>query len=236
MSENLINCKVCGKEIARSAKVCPHCGKKNKQPVWKIVLIVAVVVIMLSIIGNMPSSRTSNTPEASTADTPGSNSSVTRSNNLGIWGLGEYEDQFGNNTGEKFIAIRSMIRGKFSNPVTENSDLDVQVSYSEKNGMIIQMYEYGKQLGNPVSAIGMEKITIAIQDGNGQQYNFIGGMAQSWMFFNINDRDTIKHILLAGGNIKIRITIDVIGVISNYSFDFANANGFDVAYQQLFPN
>jgi RNA polymerase subunit RPABC4/transcription elongation factor Spt4 len=53
MGEKLVKCKACGKEIAQSAKVCPICGKKNKKPLWKAVLIVVVVIIGVSIIANM---------------------------------------------------------------------------------------------------------------------------------------------------------------------------------------
>lgn len=34
----LIYCKCCGAEIARSAKVCPRCGAKNKKSGWRIAL------------------------------------------------------------------------------------------------------------------------------------------------------------------------------------------------------
>lgn len=44
----MINCKSCNAEIAASAKRCPHCGAKNKKPIykrpWFIVLIVIIVV------------------------------------------------------------------------------------------------------------------------------------------------------------------------------------------------
>ncbi|MDR1176025.1 MAG: zinc ribbon domain-containing protein [Treponema sp.] len=232
MGEKLINCKACGREIAKSAKICPHCGKKNKQPVLKVVLISAAVIIALSIIGNM--SKTNTTSSTSNTQT-GGNFTIARNNNTGIWGLGEYEDQFGNKTGEKYIAPKSTIRGKFSNPATENSDLDVQFVFSDENGVTIQLYEYGKKFGVPATAIGLEKINIAIQAGNGQQYNFTGGMTQTWVFFDVNDRETITQILLEGGNIKFRISIDSVGVRSSYSFDITNANGFDVIYQQYNP-
>ena len=35
MKKNLTNCKVCGHELAKSAKVCPNCGAKNKKPFYK---------------------------------------------------------------------------------------------------------------------------------------------------------------------------------------------------------
>ena len=34
MNKKLSICKSCGKEIAKSAKVCPHCGAKNPKPIF----------------------------------------------------------------------------------------------------------------------------------------------------------------------------------------------------------
>ena len=46
----LINCKSCNAEIVASAKVCPHCGAKNKKPIykrpWFIVLILLIVIVV----------------------------------------------------------------------------------------------------------------------------------------------------------------------------------------------
>jgi RNA polymerase subunit RPABC4/transcription elongation factor Spt4 len=53
MGEKIVKCKACGKEIAKSAKVCPSCGKKNKKPFWQTLLIVFVVIIVVSIIANI---------------------------------------------------------------------------------------------------------------------------------------------------------------------------------------
>ena len=50
MSDKLTACKDCGKEIARSAKVCPHCGAKHKKTIlkkwwfWGIVIVLAVAI------------------------------------------------------------------------------------------------------------------------------------------------------------------------------------------------
>lgn len=46
--EKMKKCKVCGADIAKSAKACPQCGAKNKKPIfkkwwfWVIVFIIAV--------------------------------------------------------------------------------------------------------------------------------------------------------------------------------------------------
>lgn len=49
----MTTCKHCGAEIAASAKVCPHCGGKNKPPIYKRWwFIVIIVLIVLSAIGS----------------------------------------------------------------------------------------------------------------------------------------------------------------------------------------
>lgn len=48
MNEKMENCKACGQEIAKNAKSCPHCGAKNKKPIftkwWFWTLIVCVII------------------------------------------------------------------------------------------------------------------------------------------------------------------------------------------------
>ena len=53
----MTTCKHCGAEIAASAKVCPHCGGKNKPPIYKRWWFIAIIVlIVLSAIGGSGSS------------------------------------------------------------------------------------------------------------------------------------------------------------------------------------
>lgn len=66
MSNKIKQCKICGKDIATSAKVCPYCGAKNKKPIYKRWwFILLVVLIVLSIIGGLGGADT-DTP----TDTP----------------------------------------------------------------------------------------------------------------------------------------------------------------------
>lgn len=61
MAKNkMTTCKHCGAEIAASAKVCPHCGGKNKPPIYKRWWFIAIIVlIVLSAIGGSGSSSNS---------------------------------------------------------------------------------------------------------------------------------------------------------------------------------
>jgi hypothetical protein len=53
---NLVECKSCGKEVAKGAKVCPHCGKKLKMGLF---LKLVIGIVGLSILGTIlaPSSE-----------------------------------------------------------------------------------------------------------------------------------------------------------------------------------
>lgn len=52
MMDKLVTCKTCGSEIAKSAKVCPNCGAKNRPPhlVLKAALVIVGAIIFVSIL------------------------------------------------------------------------------------------------------------------------------------------------------------------------------------------
>lgn len=52
MAKKMVNCKTCGEEIAKSAKVCPKCGaKQKKHPILVAILVIFGIIILLSAIG-----------------------------------------------------------------------------------------------------------------------------------------------------------------------------------------
>ena len=70
--QKMIPCKQCGQEISAGAKVCPHCGEKNKRPVykkWWFWLIIVVVIAIASSGGSDKGKQTENTAVA-TSDVP----------------------------------------------------------------------------------------------------------------------------------------------------------------------
>lgn len=62
MNNKMTNCKVCGQEIAKSAKACPHCGAKNKKkhPILICFIILFVIFFLIVILA---SSGDSDEPE-----------------------------------------------------------------------------------------------------------------------------------------------------------------------------
>lgn len=57
MAKNkLTTCKACGAEIAKSAKSCPHCGAKNRKPIFKKWWFWVIIIILLNTLGSSKSS------------------------------------------------------------------------------------------------------------------------------------------------------------------------------------
>lgn len=98
MTDNLKTCKSCGKEIAKSAKKCPHCGANLGMATWLKVIIVLVILGIVSIVlvvactagtasvvnnavnAASKSLETSSSPESSAADDSSSSSGPTKDN------------------------------------------------------------------------------------------------------------------------------------------------------------
>ena len=79
--DKMTTCKHCGQEIAASAKVCPHCGGKNKPPIYKRWWFIAIIVIIvLAVIGGSGSSDSS----GSTSSTATSKTAVSSSSEAAI--------------------------------------------------------------------------------------------------------------------------------------------------------
>lgn len=86
--DKMTTCKHCGQEIAASAKLCPHCGGKNKPPIYKRGWFIALIVlIILYAIGSSDSSSntassTSTSASSAKAEVSNSSSSVTVSSSV----------------------------------------------------------------------------------------------------------------------------------------------------------
>jgi RNA polymerase subunit RPABC4/transcription elongation factor Spt4 len=73
MATKLTTCKVCGAEMASSAKSCPKCGAKNKKPIYKkwwlyLLILVAVIAAIAGGSGNSGSKPTPAKPDNTPAE------------------------------------------------------------------------------------------------------------------------------------------------------------------------
>jgi hypothetical protein len=85
----LKNCKTCGKEVAKSAKKCPHCGQKLKMGFFMKALIGIAVLIVIGIIASAGSSGSKDTAKQASTTTsassaPAKNDTPKQLSNTGV--------------------------------------------------------------------------------------------------------------------------------------------------------
>lgn len=73
----MVNCKTCGTEIAKSAKICPSCGAKNKRVSVAGIIIVVIVFIIVIAVGSSGSGSES---DSTTTNTTTSENETVQSN------------------------------------------------------------------------------------------------------------------------------------------------------------
>lgn len=80
-------CKTCGEEIAKSAKICPKCGAKNKKPIYKkwwfyVITTIAAIIIIASVSGGNKNNYHTDIPNTTTPVAVDNNSNVNPLENI----------------------------------------------------------------------------------------------------------------------------------------------------------
>lgn len=115
-------CKHCGAEIAKSAKVCPVCGGKNKKPIFKRVwfwLVIAVILI-LAIGGGTSHKLSEDAGNMSEKDFKASCESL------------DYEDVMRNT--DNYLNKKVTVTGKVVQVVSESDDGSTNSQYRVSTG------------------------------------------------------------------------------------------------------
>lgn len=157
MSNKIIKCKSCGKEIAKNAKICPGCGAKNKKPFylkWWFILIVIIVVIGLA--GGISGNKTKNNTDTSIS------SNNTTENSKKAENAKEKEEDSPINY-DNFLSIQM---GATYDDVVSIFGKGKEVSSIEAGGIKTVIYSWnGKGISNMTITIQNDIVTQKAQAG-----------------------------------------------------------------------
>lgn len=159
--KQMVPCKHCGQEIAVGAKVCPHCGAKNKKPIFKKwwFWVIVVIIVGIAAAGSGSDSDTNKKTATSSAGqetvmesshTEGADSKVSS-------GVTEI---ISSQTPEMSVAEEEDI------PTEYKSALNKAKSYSDtmhmsKKGIYDQLTsEYGEQFSEEAAQYAMDHVDI----------------------------------------------------------------------------
>lgn len=148
-------------------------------------------------------------------------------NNLGIWSLGHYIDDFGEPTKEAYIS--TILLGTFSNSATTNSDLSVRILIDRKS-IRIQLYEYASN--HPIKGEGI--IDFKIRDKNDKELE-VRAYNSDYGNTTVDDKDEkkLRKILLSGGKIRFVAESKKYGSPSIYKFTIENADWLENAITRM---
>lgn len=146
------------------------------------------------------------------------------------WELGEFVDEFGQNTGEIYLST-TVSDGKFSNSATTNSELTAIVQVTS-DGIGIMLVEYGWSVVK--CSYGYDSYNVVMLDINKNRSKLSGTMYEGGSRIRFSDSDESKIIdaLLAGeGEISFYIE-DAERTTTNYLFTVHTSN-FAELYAEL---
>jgi len=155
-------------------------------------------------------------------------------NSTGSWQVGNFVDDFGSNTGKKYIT--QYFSGKFSKLGVQNERAYIEFTITSSDKIEFELFQYGHDK-NDVRR--HNDLSGALQDSNGNRYTLYargGGRASTRNRFDSDSSKIIHDVLLKGGDFKIRLKEDYGG--EEYAFDFASyqISGYANAYKQLTEN
>lgn len=162
-------------------------------------------------------------------------------NNLGIWEINYFVDEFGEPTNDGYITTKNPIYGTFSNTATEGSALRARFIIADKKDIAIKLFEYNRD--NPVK--DHDSYRVLVQDKDGERYEFRAHNSSDRITFSDyldywhgNHNEGISHsekmhkILLKGGRIKIKL-INSDRETTQYYIEIVNADWYENAYTKL---
>ena len=148
-------------------------------------------------------------------------------NNLGIWELGYYVDDFGEKTEKGYIFTQ--IFGNFSNSATTNSDLKIHFIIDENN-IRIQLFEYARN--HPVKGEGEIKFKVKDKNDEVHEIHASNGRNGYTEIYSFDDKK-LREILMLGGKVQFIGQTTGRGTPSIYNFTIQNANWLENAITKM---
>ena len=160
----LIQCKSCNAQIAKNAKACPHCGAKNKKPIykkwWVWVLVGILLLIIVSAAGGGDDSSSSG--NASTKETKAETATEAPTTKIGdVLTTDKFEITV------ESVETRTKVGGQYFDSTPSEGGIYVVINWNYKNIS-----------DSPISSWSCP--SLHIKDANGTEYDADIGATSSF--------------------------------------------------------
>jgi len=154
--------------------------------------------------------------------------------NLGIWKIKYFVDDFGEATKEGYIV--TSITGTFSNSITRNSNLGVVLFITNEETIYMRLYEYD---GNSPKVLQSEtSYKVLVKDSKEEVHTLYALHDYDELFFGSAESKKLYNILVKGGTIKFNIVAsnNFESRAAEYNFTIDNADGLENTMTKLIRN
>lgn len=187
------------------------------------------MVILVAMLNSGTGSEKSSTVSSPVSVAPSSPAAPV--DEMGMWAIGNYVDNFGDKTKSGYVTNKNKIRGIFSNSATTDSALLVDLILDDSKKMYIMLYEYAGK--NPVKQYGSTAYTIMIKDKNGKKSQLSAvNYSSDRMSLAGSQAGKLHNALKLGGQVQV-VIVENENQINNYSFVLENADGYSKAFEKL---
>ena len=147
---------------------------------------------------------------------------------VGAWELGEFKDEFGQTTGQKYIA--TTVDGTFSNSATTNSSL-IAVLQITSTEVAIMLWEYSRNLVK--CSYSYDEYSITMLDTENKKHYLNGTMyaGGSRIYLDDDDKSTVINALKKSGTVSFYLVYSEY-TTSTYLFSVQTSN-FKSIYTKL---
>lgn len=168
---------------------------------------------------------------------------IEEENNLGIWNIQYFVDEFGDETNDGYVATR--LTGRFSNSATDGSPLTIRFIIKDSTDIAFKLYEYGSS--NPVKESGFNRVLV--KDAEGVTYELYASnhsdrlSLSGYTYYDKTGNKEIApshsimlwRIFKKGGSVKFRVIEDKY-TTSTYNFTIENPKYLEKALSKIKSN
>ena len=146
--------------------------------------------------------------------------------NLGVWTIDNYVDDFNDKTDKQFVSTHA--KGKFSSSIAANSSLGAKIII-DKEKTEIKLYE-----NNGANPVTLEKhLIFKVKEGNGDTHTIPTYKGILMTMANVNTDSLFRAILCRGGELEFTGVLNEYGLESKYNFKIPSADHFQEALAKI---
>ena len=148
----------------------------------------------------------------------------------GIWEVKRMPDDHCVSTREDYLSTAQVLKGEFSNSVTDNSELNISFMIKDASDISFKLFEYAGD--RPIKVYAKEKYRVVVKDEDGNTYKLTANHYLEKLSFDKESALIMHKLLVKGGKLNFKLT-NLQFKTSKYHFCINDASYYENVYIKL---